>query len=102
MTSNVTLQTARQLSGLMVFRAVHKRCISRPPKQKATKCHASASCQCLATYTIHLKRKKSSFFIYYTALTQKLSPGLVFCSIYSTCKHNVCVISIKHTFSSQF
>lgn len=52
MTSNVTLQTAQQLSGLMVSRAVPKRCSSRPLNQKAAKCHASASCQGLATYTV--------------------------------------------------
>lgn len=61
MTSNVTLQTAQQLSGLMVSRAVHKRCSSRPLKQKASKCHASTSCQRLVTYTIIFKsRQKTS------------------------------------------
>lgn len=57
MTSNVTLQTARQLSGLMVSRAVRKRWISRPPKEKATKCCASASCQRLASSGAALKCK---------------------------------------------
>lgn len=64
MTSNVTLQTAQQLSGLMVSRAVHKRCSSRPLKQKATKCHASAPCQRLATYAADLKRKKNLVYLF--------------------------------------
>lgn len=68
MTSNVTLQTAWQLSGLMVSWALHKWCSSRPLKQKATKSHASASSQRLATCTANLKRrKKTSFFIYCTS-----------------------------------